>query len=78
MMIWFGTEKMTYGCFADNALAQLVEVNEEFSDADAVPGNAGLNAPLNVTFVTQSGRHSLVVGLMAVRRGAHVLNVVVD
>jgi len=62
--------------FSDSALAQFVEVNEKLPDTNAVSGNARLNAPLDVGLVTQLFGLSLIVGLVTMRRGAHVLHVI--
>jgi hypothetical protein len=66
----------TYSGFSDSALAQFVEVNEKLPDTNAVSGNARLNAPLDVGLVTQLFGLSLIVGLVTMRRGAHVLHVI--
>ena len=58
----------TYGCFSDGALAQLVEVDEELPDADAILGDASLNPLLDVVLVAEGGRVALVVALVAVGR----------
>jgi len=68
---------MTYSGLADNALAEFVEVDEEFSDADAILCDACLDAPLYILLMAQRRRLPLIVGLMAVSRGAHVLRVVI-
>ena len=66
----------TYSSLADGALAELVEVNEEFLEADAVAGNARLDALLNVLFVAQLVCLPLVVALVSVVCPGHKLDAV--
>jgi ABC-type molybdate transport system permease subunit len=66
----------TYSGFSNGSLAQLVEVDKELADADAVLGDARLNALFNVLLEAQLARGILVARLVAMSRRAHVLHVV--
>ena len=71
-----GSGQITYGSLSNGALAKLVEVDEELLDADAILGDACLDALLDIILVTQHCGGALVTALMAMGRGTHVLNVV--
>ena len=68
----------TYSSLSTGALAKLIKIDEEFSDADTILGDAGLDSLLDIVFVTQHGCLALIVALMTVSRRAHVLYVVTD
>ena len=55
----------TYSGLSNGALAELIEVNEEFLDTDAILGDASLDALLDIVFVAEDGGLPLVIALMA-------------
>ena len=55
----------TYSGLSNCALAELIEVNEEFLDTDAILGDASLDALLDIVFVAEDGGLPLVIALMA-------------
>ena len=65
---------MTYSGFPNGALAELVEVNEEFLKANAVSGDARLDSLLDVLLVTELVCLPLVCALMSVIRHGHKLD----
>ena len=56
---------MTYSSLTDNTLAKFVEVDEKFTDADTILGDASLDALLDIVFVAEDGGLPLVIALMA-------------
>ena len=68
----------TYSCLSNCALAELIEVNEELLDTDAILGDASLDALLDIVFVAEDGGLPLVIALMAMSGRAHILNVIAD
>jgi hypothetical protein len=68
----------TYGSLANCALAELVEVNEELLNSDAILSDSRLDALLNVVLVAKDGGLPLVIALMTMSSGADVLNVIAD
>jgi len=68
----------TYGSLANCALAELVEVNEELLNSDAILSDSRLDALLNVVFVAKDGGLPLVIALMTMSSGADILNVIAD
>ena len=69
---------LTYSCFSNGSLSQLVEVDEELLDANSVFGDARLDALFNIVFVAEHCRGPLIARLMAVSRFAQILNVIAD
>ena len=69
---------LTYSSLSNGALAELIEVNEEFLNADSILGDTSLNALLDIVFVAQNGGLPLVIALMAMSGRAHVLYVIAD
>lgn len=55
----------TYSGLSNGALAELIEVNEELLDTDAILGDASLDALLDIIFVAEDGGLPLVIALMA-------------
>ena len=55
----------TYSGLSNSALAELIEVNEELLDTDAILGDASLDALLDIVFVAEDGGLPLVIALMA-------------
>lgn len=55
----------TYSGLSNGALAELIEVNEELLDTDAILGDASLDALLDIVFVAEDGGLPLVIALMA-------------
>ena len=61
-----GGPRATYSGFTDVSLAELVEIDEELFDTDAILGDSGLDSFLNVVLVSKNAGLALVVALMAV------------
>lgn len=55
----------TYSGLSNSALAELIEVDEELLDTDAILGDASLDALLDIVFVAEDGGLPLVIALMA-------------
>ena len=55
----------TYSGLSNGALAELIKVNEELLDTDAILGDASLDALLDIVFVAEDGGLPLVIALMA-------------
>lgn len=65
---------VTYSSLAASALAQLVEVEEEFLDAHAVASHDSLEALLDVLLERERSLGALVGGGVTVGTGGHVLH----
>lgn len=67
---------VTYSRLIDDALAELVKIDEELLDADAIAGSHGLNAALNVVVVGENGSGTLEAGRVPVSALRHDLGCV--
>lgn len=63
--VLYAVQTTTYSGLSNSALAELIEVNEELLDTDAILGDTSLDALLDIVFVAKDGGLTLVIALMA-------------
>jgi len=73
-----GTNASTESSLADGSLSQLIEIDEELLNTDAILGSKGLHAALNVILGGEGWVGSLESVWMAVIAPAHELSLVAE